>query len=323
MEKNTVKTLLIIIGIVLFLNIISLTPVFIPKIVKFNIDFEDNSANINELYIYGKHLNLKGTLNTNLNISKVELVLFDNKENTYNLNYEKNNEIVSFYISDKKNNGFLVDSLNIGNYIIFLKITDIDNNSTYYRLTNNTSYEETEYYTLRKENKVNHVMIKNGEKDTLNINVKEAENENIYDVVVDAGHGGIDPGACYKSLCETDFTLTLSKKLKQKLEEYGLKVKLTRDDNASTDVKFETYGKDGRIDKAMSSRAKYLFSFHLNSGLYSRTGTEIYTTNNIDYTLAKSIVDSIVSNTNTNYSNNPVFKVANGIYLNSLSLKYS
>jgi len=298
---------LILIGIAVFVALLMLHQN------KFNYVFEDVSADINELYIYGNHLNLKGTLNTDIQIDKVELILFDKEEFSYELNFNKNENVINFYISSMKNNGILLDKLKKGNYITFLKITS-NNEFLYYALINQTEYSKTEYYTIRKDDNFNHILIENGLKDTLNIKVEQSNEENIYDVVIDAGHGGIDPGACYKGTCETDFTLDLSLKLKEKLENYGLKVALTRDETIKNDKVFETYGLDGRIDRAMRSKAKYLFSFHLNSGLSSRTGTEIYTTNNIDYTLARNIVDSIVNNTNTTYSNNPIFKVENGIY---------
>ncbi|MBE6144306.1 MAG: N-acetylmuramoyl-L-alanine amidase [Firmicutes bacterium] len=308
MKKLIFKILLPIILIALIILLY-----FYFKSDKVNINFEEIKADINELYIYGNHLNLKGSLNINQNINTIELVLFDTIEQTYNLNYKNDNNQINFYISDKKNNGIYLDNLDKGNYQVYIKITFENNSNAYYKLKNNTKYSETEYYTIRKDNKFNYILISELE-DTLNIEVKSSKKKEIYDVVIDAGHGGIDTGACYKGICETDFTLDLSKKLKEKLEENGLKVKLTRDDSDKKGKKFETYGDNGRIDRAMSSKAKYLFSFHLNSGLSSRTGTEIYTTNNIDYTLAKSIVDNIVISTNTNYSNNPIFKVDKGIY---------
>lgn len=310
MKNNIVNYIIICIATVLSIIGIYYSNNLKQTIKKENIIFEEINANINELYIYGNHLNLSGSLDIDTDISSLELILLDKEEISYNLNYEKNSEYISFNISNLKNTGINLDKINIGNYITYLKVTDTNETIKNYKLINKTNYKNTEYYTIRKEDKFNHILIN----EDLSINVTESNDENIYDVVIDAGHGGIDPGACYKGLCETDFTLTLSRKLKEKLEEYGLKVKLTRDDVNLSNIKFETYGTDGRIDRAMSSKAKYLFSFHLNSGLYSRTGTEIYTTNNINYTLAKSIVDNIVSNTNTNYSNNPVFKVLDGVY---------
>ena len=315
MLKNIFKLFLFL--FIAFLFLLFLSKNYILEIIpNYKYIFEQTRAQINELYIYGNHLNLKGTLNIENEIIDLNLILFGNKEISYKLNFEISENSINFFLSDKKNKGILLDSLEKNSYIAFLKATDINGINTYYKLINKTNYPETNYYTIRKNNKSNYIVIKDDRENTLNINVmdKKDDSTDIYDIVIDAGHGGIDPGACFNGLCETDFTLTLSKKLKEKLESHGLKVKLTRDDSTPTDKKFETYGQDGRIDRAMSSKAKYLFSFHLNSGLYTRSGFEIYTTNNIDYTLAKNIASNIVNNTNTNYSNNPIFKVDEGIY---------
>lgn len=312
MKKKIFEITLIFISITLVLIMLNLMLKTNRKN-NLKLNFQNLSANIDELYIYGNHLNLKGTLSTSINISKLELILFNQKESKYELIFE-NNGVINFYISSKKNNGILLDELEMGNYIAYLKATTNNNEVFYYKLNNNTEYKETSYYTIRKKDKFNHILIEQDEYDTLNINIESSNDKNIYDVVIDAGHGGIDPGACYKDVCETDFTLELSKKLKDNLESYGLKVKLTRDDSIKPNQKFETYGKDGRIDRAMSSKAKYLFSFHLNSGLSTRSGIEVYTTNNIDYALAHSIAYNIVTNTNTDYSNNPIFNKGKGIY---------
>ena len=315
MIKNVFKILFALIFCVAILGIYYSKKTENEPIDKFNeIIFEETKAEINKLHIYGKHFNINGTLDIDVEASKIELVLFSENKIQYNLNFEKNSEFISFNTGKLKNKGINLDTLEQNNYYAYLKVTDINNNVKNYKLINKTDYIETEYYTLRKENKLNYILIKEDKHETLNINVVPSIQENIYDVVIDAGHGGIDSGACYKGVCETNFTLTLSKKLKEKLEARGLKVKLTRDDTTPSNVKFETYGKDGRVDRAMSSKAKYLFSFHLNSGLYSRRGVEIYTTNYTDYTLATSIVDNIVNNTNASYSNNPIFKVSNGVY---------
>ncbi len=50
-------------------------------------------------------------------------------------------------------------------------------------------------------------------------------------VVVDAGHGGYDPGAIYDDRQEKDITLQISRKVKQYLEEAGVTVYMTRSED--------------------------------------------------------------------------------------------
>lgn len=48
-------------------------------------------------------------------------------------------------------------------------------------------------------------------------------------VVIDPGHGGKDPGSSAFGLVEKDLTLDLSKRIKERLEEKGVKAVLTRE----------------------------------------------------------------------------------------------
>ncbi len=50
-------------------------------------------------------------------------------------------------------------------------------------------------------------------------------------VVVDAGHGGYDPGAVYDERQEKDITLQIARKIKQYLEEAGVTVYMTRSED--------------------------------------------------------------------------------------------
>lgn len=308
MSKKTKITISIISGIIVLIS----TIIFIYfRQTKLPYTFSKEHAIIDTLYIYGNHLNIKGSVNQT-NIQDATLIFYNTKnKKEYELNLEVKDNATNFYISSKKNNGILLDNIKKGNYIVILKTTNTNNQTNYYKLDNESGYAKTNYYTIKTNKKL---VFKTDKHETINLKVSDTTKSNVYDVVIDAGHGGIDSGACFKENCERDITLKLSMKLKSELEKAGLKVKLTRDSSIDNNTKFNTYGKDGRIDIAMSSNAKYLFSFHLNSGLASRTGTEIYTTNNIDYTLAHSIVNNIVKKTNTNYSNNAIFKVDNGIY---------
>ena len=50
-------------------------------------------------------------------------------------------------------------------------------------------------------------------------------------VVIDAGHGGSDPGTSGNGLLEKDYTLLISKYMKDRFDELGIPSKLTRMDD--------------------------------------------------------------------------------------------
>ena len=54
---------------------------------------------------------------------------------------------------------------------------------------------------------------------------------NVSLVVIDAGHGGGDPGAMANSLVEKDLTLSISLALEQELEKRGVGTLMTREDD--------------------------------------------------------------------------------------------
>ena len=48
-------------------------------------------------------------------------------------------------------------------------------------------------------------------------------------IVIDPGHGGSDPGTSGNGLVEKDYTLLISKYMKDRFDELGIPAKLTRD----------------------------------------------------------------------------------------------
>lgn len=78
-----------------------------------------------------------------------------------------------------------------------------------------------------------------------------------YDVIIDAGHGGIDSGAVSGNGKEKDFTLKISIYQAKRLKEMGLKVGLTRDKDVTLENATRT-----RIAKM----GTYCISNHLNAG---------------------------------------------------------
>lgn len=95
------------------------------------------------------------------------------------------------------------------------------------------------------------------------------ESLNKYDyqnklIVIDAGHGGNDPGAIspYTKTKEKDIALAVSQKLKRKLENIGFKVYMTRDD--------DTYvGLYNRAEIANNLGANAFLSIHINASTSS------------------------------------------------------
>lgn len=297
------------------------------------LEIEEEKVNIDELYIYGTHLNIEGSYNF---IDDAELVLYNGEFIVYNLNYASDgngaganfNDLISskdadgvvryFNLSDYVNDGVYLDDIPKGDYYLFLRtkyMEDDEEKYKYYALVNNTEYEETTYYTMSNYSKK--VVITNEDSyPTMMMNVTKVMNDDVYDIVIDPGHGGIDGGASKNGYKETDFTMNIATKLKSELESYGFKVKLTHEDGQLSDTeRLEEYGVHGRAVVPREVNAKYLFSIHLNSSNYaSVSGLEVYTAKNINYDFAKLLVSNITEKTGLGYSNNKINKIDNSIY---------
>lgn len=196
-------------------------------------------------------------------------------------------------------------------------------NAKYYTFNNISMYEPIEYYTVTRNGENKKVKIEFLKKTVkektynyLGINVSKAEGVECYDFVIDAGHGGTDLGEKSNGYNEASLTLDYAKDLKVKLEELGLKVKLTRDDeNTDTFTSTNMYNDNGRITIACETKAKYMISFHVNNGNSALSGIEIYapTKSNLDF--AKLMADKIVAIGANTYSNNSGYRKADGVFV--------
>ena len=295
----------------------------IPKI-----DVEEQSVNVTEYYIYGNHLNIRGELKiSNTDYKSISLVLYDGDEKKYNIEDEIDDDgTIKFCTSEYINEGMYIDNLDKGRYYLFLKVT-YDNKEDkdkpiykYYILKNKTDYKETIYYTLSKYN--NKITINSDEEyNTLMFNVSENKDNNIYDVTIDPGHGGLDSGALAGNYKESDFTMNISLKLRDYLVNKGIKVKLTHDKgDLSSDKVFPKYDEHGRAVIPNEVKSKYTFSIHINKNNSSSIrGIEIYTPDKINYDFVKDIVGNIVDNTEFASSNNKMYKVFDGVYTHNFT----
>jgi len=275
-------------------------------------DINDKKVMVDTFTIYGKYLNIKGDL--------------PNEEGTYTLVLKNNTqeETISTDINEKRfstskyiNDGINLEKLKEGNYLILLH--NIDTNS-YYNLINKTNYHDNKYYTITR-NKKNNLITFNEEKfneiNYLELKVKEESlPPDVYDIVIDPGHGGVDTGAGNGKYHESKFTLDYGKTLKEELEKYGLKVKLTREE----DVQIKHYGVGSRTGIPYEVKAKLMLSIHLNSsGSSKQKGVEIYRAYQDNNDFAKVLADNIKAEADTVYSNNSQNKILDGVYMRKYS----
>ena len=286
-----------------------------PKFVYHDIltEIKDKTVPINYYAIYGKYLNFKGKVPNEDNYN----IVFKNQKEE--LVFPTINDGTEFSTSKNINDGINLEKLKVGNYIMLLcedkKETENDKRLCY-NLVNNTEYKDNKYYTMTKDNKNNLITLNNKTYETYkywDIDIKEETlPDDVYDIVIDPGHGGVDSGAVNGRYRESTYTLDYAKTLKEVLEEEGFKVKLTRD----TDKQIDNYGAGSRTGIAYETKAKLFLSIHLNSATWKgQNGVEIYYAYEDNNTFAKLIADNIVKYANTTYSNNPQNKVLPGAYM--------
>lgn len=82
-------------------------------------------------------------------------------------------------------------------------------------------------------------------------------------IVIDAGHGGSDPGAVGNGITEKDYTLKISQYMANRLRDLGADVTLTR----NTD---ETLSPTDRVNRVLNaygnSKDVVVISNHINAG---------------------------------------------------------
>lgn len=291
---------------------------------------ENEIVSLDKYFVYGQHLNISGSLKLDdiENINSIKLVFKSNdNEIEYNLDYEIIDNKISFVTSKEINGGIKLDDIKIDNYFILLRV-EFKDNKKYYTIQNNTDYKNIEYYTITKNNTNNKILIEFGKNKSTNkkymqLKVKRTNlDDEIYDIVIDAGHGGKDSGAINGKYYEKNITLDYAIDLKESLENLGLKVKLTRDGKDEDDLSiYDIYGNDGRAVIPNKVKAKYTFSIHLNSAPYklSNGGLEVYAPSMSNLDLATLIADNIVKSANTTYSPNEEWRKKDGVYVRTLT----
>lgn len=116
---------------------------------------------------------------------------------------------------------------------------------------------------------------------------------NIVDVVLDpygnhADFGPINKGAEFDDFIEANETYRFALDVQKKLEEYGLKVILTR---PNQDLIVNTYGDNGRVFAAMNAKAKLMVEFYFEQ-VEDRNlqGTSVYGSNYVSLNFQESLI---------------------------------
>ncbi|MDF2875686.1 MAG: cwlD 3 [Sporomusa sp.] len=132
-------------------------------------------------------------------------------------------------------------------------------------------------------------------------------------VVIDAGHGGIDPGANRPGVLEKDINLAVALQLKEVLNQYGAKVVLSRQQDVELSPECDNdkikgrYHRDlmARVEMVEESDADLFISVHANAVKNAkRHGAEVFYYNKSEKgkALANSIQTELCTVTETSRS---------------------
>ncbi|AFM39592.1 N-acetylmuramoyl-L-alanine amidase CwlD [Desulfosporosinus acidiphilus SJ4] len=139
-------------------------------------------------------------------------------------------------------------------------------------------------------------------------------------VVIDAGHGGVDPGAVGKNkVLEKDITLAVAKRLQAHIQQSGAKAIMVRDEDEDLGtsqglLKRKREDLSQRIKLAMEAQADVYISIHANSFPNEKlTGAQIFY--NSDSPEGKLLAQSIQEKLNLITNGKRVIKANNEIYV--------
>ena len=276
---------------------------------------EDENAEITFFTRFGTTLNLTGEASAEgIDVEDVKIVMTDDKAMyTLPCEYSLEGERISFSTSELINGGIQLEALPEGNWALLLRVEGMKGSKElirYYPMVNGSIYDSISYRGISSPEGAKHVEFFFGdrlrlERDVACLDVESAPlPEDVYDVVLEVGHGGDDPGAIgwldEEMYTEFSFNHTIAMEIKRILTERGYKAALTHEDNSDP----EGYGPGGRAVVCNELHAKYSLSIHNNAsvaGDYS--GTEIFAPGNADYTFAELLSAKVVEYASYEISN--------------------
>lgn len=238
--------------------------------------WSDESQMYQEHHFYGESLHVE----IQQPVQSYELIHIDTEEHYT-------------FTAPELDKGIELETLPEGAYAVLV-------NQAHVQVAKGTKIAQT-WYTITRDDEAKSVAL--GTKDTyLTLTIKTVKQlpKQVYDIIIDPGHGGMDTGTSGYGLFESEEMLRFSTYVAEKLEDKGFKVKLTR----TTDVDpagDETYNLEespyyqhGRIEQVYRYQAKLFLSNHLNAthGALAN-GFQIYssvrTTNELAQTMSTAL----------------------------------
>jgi len=317
MEKRLKRGLVfLVIGVlILGFNIVSL---FIKDVIPFKPVVEEEKGVISNFYTYGNHFNIEGKfLHSIEGDYSLVLVNNDGEELIYSIIISEEEVGFSFLTSGYINDGVNLEKLALGNYYILLK-SEFNEEVKYYNFDIDEAIEGIDYYTITKKGVNNNIKTSFDLEYFKLIVARKDLPSNVYDFVVDPGHGGDDPGAINGNEYEKTYNLMIAIDLQKKLEDMGYKVLITREDDVDPGYG-DPYSSNGRVILANGTKAKFLISVHLNGSPFGskERGFELYLAPRMNFSLARLIKDNVLANTNALVPTNSRFYVEDNIYVRS------
>lgn len=222
-----------------------------------------------------------------------------------NLCNQQATDIVIGNLADQQIN---VANIEPGYYAVYV----IDGNEKQ-RLVYDEVLTENTFSTIARDKKVKTVQIYSNpeilnnddavlDKNYVFISVNEEKpKSDVIDVYIDPYGNNtdfkdtMDTGQVYHNTSENKEIFKAALQLKTELENAGLRVQISRDNSEDTTTLF---GENGRLVKAYNAHAKYYIKLGMNgSPLDYARGTEIIYSAYSSNTLAKTVLDEIITNT--------------------------
>lgn len=236
----------------------------------------DNTYSISDYFFYGETLTL-------LNDSYTLNVNDDLYGKTIKLHNLCNGNDILFQLSNTIDQQVELGELEEGFYEVFVvnnlqeyRMTSKNEiNDNFHTITRNETTKKIELigtnsYTENKTLKNNYVYLKV---------LKDQIQKEMFDVMIDPFGGnddygmGVDLGYKMNKLIENDEMYKAAESLKKKLEEYGLKVGITK---TAMNQEINTNGENGRVAQGYDHQAKLFLNLQFNQSVYSETrGIEI------------------------------------------------